>query len=201
MEIGQFLPLPQSCFQPDNQPMLGIRVQRDTICEILAEIQGRNQPLIKVNGFSAPGSKHNQQMRICGKQNDWVNRANITSNPHLPFQGNGQASTHRAALLEEETQRLDLTAPDFEMSLALSILKHLLQLEGFPNQNAVHSHGRVSSFNGEFNYIVPGKKEMLSQKSETTHLKLRVIQGLKLLEGGQVYEKYPQMHYLQEAQL
>lgn len=37
---------------------------------------------------------------------------------------------------------------------------------------------------------------MLSQKSETTHLKLRVIQGLKLLEGGQVYEKYPQMHYL-----
>lgn len=40
-----------------------------------------------------------------------------------------------------------------------------------------------------FNYIVHGKLAMLSQNSQTTHLKLRVIQGLKLLEGGQVHEK------------
>lgn len=36
-----------------------------------------------------------------GSRNDWVNRANITNNPHLPIQGNGQPSTNRAALLEE----------------------------------------------------------------------------------------------------
>lgn len=43
---------------------------------------------------------------------------------------------------------------------------------------------------------------MLSQNnSQTTHLKLRVIQGPKHIEGGQVYEKYPQMHHLWEAQL
>lgn len=33
---------------------------------------------------------------------------------------------------------------------------------------------------------------MLSQNSQTTHGKLRVIQGLKRLEGGQVHEKKPQ---------
>lgn len=42
---------------------------------------------------------------------------------------------------------------------------------------------------------------MLPQNSQIIHLKLRVIQGLKLAEGGQVHEKFPQLHYLQEARL
>ena len=133
-----------------------------------------------------------------GSRTDWINGVNATTNHHSPILGNGQAFTNRAAIIEESNSEPGSNSCSlWDATWPFHPETDSLQLgEGFQNQNAIHSQGHVSSFNQEFNYIVHGKKAILSQNSQSTHGKLRVIQGLKPLEGGQVHEKKTQMHYL-----
>lgn len=76
--------------------MLGIRIEKDMICEILAELQGRNQPLSRSMTSQLLVGNIIIKYGSVGGGNDWVNGANITNNHHLPIHGNGRASTNRA---------------------------------------------------------------------------------------------------------
>lgn len=137
-----------------------------------------------------------------GSRTDWINGVNATNNHHSSILGNGEAFTNRAAIVEENSEAGSNSFSLWDAAWPFHPETDSLQLgEGFQNQNAIHSQGHVSSPNQEFNYIVHGKKAMLSQNSQTTHGKLRVIQGLKRLEGGQVHEKKPQCIIYRKLQL
>lgn len=101
---------------------------------------------------------------------DWINGVNTTNRHHSPILRNGQAFTNRVTIHAKSYSEAGSNGPSFwDATWPFHPESDLLQPgEGFQHQNAIHSQGHVSSFNQEFNYIVHGKKAMLSQDSHTS---------------------------------
>lgn len=87
---------PISCFQPDDKPMFGIRVQRDVIGDLLTELQGRNQLLPRSITSQLPVGNITIRCGSVGSRQAGASGANMAHNHQLPIRRSGQASANRA---------------------------------------------------------------------------------------------------------
>jgi len=127
---------------------------------------------------------------------DWINGVNTTNHHHSSILRNGQAFTNSVTIRAKSYSEAGSVVPAFEMPLDLSILKVICL-----SQEKAFKIKMPYTAKGTFLHSVRSLITLFMERKQcchrtVTHHKLRGSQGLKLLEGGQVHEKYPKMHYL-----